>query len=238
LSLFDRASFLAVAFLAVVILWGMIRHRLHRLCWTFAAYLGVVGFGNTLMAAAPATFYNWDFWQAKDLAYTTLTLLVALEIAALSFQAFPGAKKRARQISIVILVATLAAVVWLPEKPSTNAISNNLQVLLYVEVQPRLSHGTAMLFATVWALVLWYVIPLHRWHRAILRGLAPYMLATTIIVRLLATWGSKARLWVGYADSVAYLAVLTYWAWEAWRDQPPADHLEIRSRLQPWLDKR
>jgi hypothetical protein len=238
LNSFDRTVLFAVAFLMVVILAGMIRHDLHRLCRTFAIYLGVVGLGNTLMAVSPGTFYNWDFWQAKDLAYATLMLLVALEIAALSFQAFPGAKKRARQISIVILVATLAAVVWLPEKPSTNAISNNLPVLLYVEVQPRLSHGTVMLFAAVWALVLWYVIPLHRWHRAILRGLVPYLLATTIIVRLLATWGSKARLWVGYADSVAYLAVLCYWALEAWREQPAPEHSEIRSRLQPWLDKR
>jgi len=220
-----------------VVLVAIRQHGLHRFCRTFVVYAGVVAVVDGLVAVWPATFYNWGFWQAKELTFSILSFLVALEIAGLTFQAFPGARARARQLSVLILLATLAAIAFTPvsgDGPTTDPS----QADLYVELQSRLAHGTVMLLAVVWALVLWYVVPLHRWHRAILRGLLPYMLLFTVAVRLLVSWGWHARVWIGYADSVAYIIVCAYWAWEAWRKEPPQDSPEILKRLQPWLDQR
>jgi hypothetical protein len=237
LTALDHASLVLVAVMMAAILAGVWRRHLVRLCRTFVVYALSVGLGAALIAAWPARFHTWDFWQFKELIYSVLSFVVALEIGALSFQAFPGARARARQLSVVILLATLIAIAVTPSAGQGTADSE-YQAALYVELQPRLAHGTVMLLAAIWALVLWYVVPLHRWHRAILRGLLPYMLLFTVAVRLLVSWGWHANQWIGYADSVAYLAVLTYWAWEAWREEPPQPPSDIRSRLQPWLDKR
>lgn len=236
MSAIDHASLVAVAALMAVILSGIIRHRLFRVCRSFAVYVGAVGVGSTLIAAWPRVFYNWDFWQAKELTYAIIKFLVALEIAALAFQAFPGARARARQVALLILGATLLAVL-LP--PPAEPVSRDLspQAAFFLGVQPRLAQGTLMLFAGVWALVLWYVIPLHRWHRAILRGLLPYMIVFTLMIRVVVSIGWHTRQWMGYADSLAYILMLVYWAWEAWRPEPAQPPPEILSRLQPWLDR-
>jgi hypothetical protein len=219
-----------------IILVGMIRNQLHRTCWSFTVYVVAVALGNSLTVGWPATFYNWVFWQTKELVYAIIKFMVALEIAALSFQAFSGARARARQLLVIILIGTLAAILLTPlavPPPGPVSLAD-----LYVEIQPRLAHGTVMLFGAVWGLVLWYVIPLHRWHRAILRGLLPYLLVFTIVIRLLASWGWHMRQWVGYTDTVAYMIVCLYWAWEAWRKESPQDPSDIQRRLQPWLDQR
>jgi hypothetical protein len=236
LTAIDRASLVAVAALIAVILAGMWQHGLIRLCRTFAAYLIAVGLVGALIALWPGRFYNWAFWQVKELAFSVLAFFVALEVSALAFQAFPGARARARQLSLLILLATLAAIALAPVDVSS-ASRPDVQAILYVELQPRLAHGTLMLLAAVWALVLWYVIPLHRWHRAILRGLVPYMVVFTGAVRLVAALGREHPRWVGYADSLAYILMLVYWAWEAWRSDPVQPPPEILSRLQPWLDR-
>jgi hypothetical protein len=235
LTWFDSTSLVLVALLMGVILAGVWRNRLYRYCRTFVAYAAAVGLGGALIVLWPGTFYSWEFWQAKDLIYSTLSFLVALEIAALTFQAFPGARARARQLSVLILLATLAAVAFIPISAAEHSGTNPSQANLYLDFQPRVAHGTVMLLAGVWALILWYVVPLHRWHRAILRGLLPYMLLFTVAVRLLVSWGWDSRTQIGYADSVVYLAVLVYWAWEAWRKEPPTDRPDILNRLQPWL---
>jgi hypothetical protein len=231
----DRASLVLVALLMGAILAGVWRRGLWRLCRTFVIYAATVGGVGALVALWPGIFYNWHFWQAKELIFSILSFTVALEIAGLAFQAFPGARARARQLSALILIVTLAVIAFTPVDHQT---APGDQAALYVELQPRLSHGTVMLLAAVWALVLWYVVPLHRWHRAILRGLLPYMLVFTVAVRLLVSWGWHARAWLGYADSVAYLAVLSYWTWEAWRNDDDQDPPDILSRLQPWRHRR
>jgi hypothetical protein len=235
-SALDHASLIVVAALMAVILAGIIRHHLFRLCRSFALYVASVGIGSSLIALCPRVFYNWDFWQVKELTYAVIKFLVALEIAALAFQAFPGARARGRQVALLILGATLLAVM-LP--PPVEAVSRELspQAMFFLGVQPRLAQGTIMLFAGVWALVLWYVIPLHRWHRAILRGLLPYMLVFTLMIRVVVSFGFHTAKWMGYADSLAYILVLVYWAWEAWRSDPRQPPPEILSRLQPWLDR-
>lgn len=236
MSVLDHASLFVVAALMAVILSGIIRHHLYRLCRSFALYVAAVGTGSSLIALWPRVFYNWNFWQAKELTYAVVKFLVALEIAALAFQAFPGARARARQVSLFILSATLLAVM-LPPPEASGSRNLSAQAVFFLDVQPRLAQGTMMLFAGVWALVLWYVIPLHRWHRAILRGLLPYMLVFTLIIRIMVSFGFHTAQWMGYADSLAYILMLVYWAWEAWRRDPVQPPPEILSRLQPWLDR-
>src|SRR5262245_12795918 len=218
------------------ILTGIIRRRLFRLCRSIAFYVAAVGLGSTLIALWPRVFYNWNFWQIKELTYAVLKLMVALEIAALAFQAFPGARARARHVAFLILGATLLAVLLTPPaEPLARKLSP--QAAFFLDVQPRLAQGTIMLFAGIWTLVLWYVIPLHRWHRAILRGLLPYMLVFTLLIRVVASFERNVAQRMGHADGVAYILMLVYWAWEAWRRDPVQPPPEILSRLQPWLDR-
>ncbi|HEX6738167.1 MAG TPA: hypothetical protein VF310_07855, partial [Vicinamibacteria bacterium] len=81
-----------MALLMGAILAGIWRRRLYRFCWSFVVYAVAVGFGGALIAAWPGRFYNWGFWQAKELTFSVVSFVVALEIAALTFQAFPGAR--------------------------------------------------------------------------------------------------------------------------------------------------
>src|SRR5258706_6427246 len=87
-----------------LLLVGLVRHRLYRLCYSFPAYLFAVWAGDLMLLAWPAVFYHASFWQVKETAYAVLKCTMALELGALAFQAFPGATARARRFVLVVLV--------------------------------------------------------------------------------------------------------------------------------------
>jgi len=231
LSLLKTLLVVAGLLLAPAILAGLVRRRLYRLCYSFPTYLLTVWIGELLIFAWPERFYHWTFWQIKETAYAVLKLATALELGSLAFKAFPGARRRAMGLALLVLLATLGTLVLEPVK-STDVES------LALELQPRLANGTALLFASVWALVFWYHIPLHRLHRAILRGIVPYLLIFTTGMRLLASLGRDIQHAAAGADSIAYVALLAYWAWEAWRKEPEdTASSPVLRRLQPWRDR-
>jgi hypothetical protein len=96
-----------------------------------------------------------------------------------------------------------------------------------LEAHARLSHATALLLIALGLLVLWYRVPVHRLHRAILRGLATYLLifssALRGFVEMLAP--ERRALWelLTRLDGIAYVVMLAYWLWEAWRRVPEDD---------------
>jgi hypothetical protein len=215
----------------LALLAGLVRRRLYRVCRTFPVYTTAVLAGEVLMLAWPERFHNWSFWTFKEAVYGLLKLGIALELASLTFRAFPGARATARRVlalGIGLLVTGLLAL----DLTEADEWSK-----LFMEIHPRLANGTALLFACIWGLVLWYNLPVHPFHRALLRGFVPYLLVYTVAFRLLAVWGWDLRHTLGFTNSAAYFLMLVYWTVVAWRPQapPPADPALVH-RLQPWRD--
>ena len=90
------------------------------------------------------------------------------------------------------------------------------------EWQPSVATAALWLLTATALLVVWYQVPVHDWQRAIMLGLAPYLLVFVTLLDLLQRHGWTARAEVGIVDSVAYLALVVFWAWAAWRRDPVA----------------
>lgn len=214
----------------VAILLGVWRRRLYRVCHSFPVYVAAVLAGDVLVHGWRDIFYTWDFFMLKETIYAVVLFVLSLELSRLVFQAFPGALIAARRLLLVAMVLILLAVL--------SAYPDAGKIPIAQQIQPRVMNGTALLFAAVWGLILWYHLPVHPFHLAIVQGLVPYLLVSTVLLRLLAMWGIENRAWMGLADSVAYVLMLVYWAWAVWRPEaaPPADPSLIR-RVQPWRDR-
>lgn len=207
--------------LIVVILTGLWRRGRLRLAYTWVGYLGAVAISDSLIAAWPSIFYTWHFWVSKELLLGLLKLGLGLEIGTLAFRRFPGANRVARGLAALTLVMTAVVLVTASGAPAGSLAA------MALEAHARLSHATALLLISLGMLVLWYRVPVHRLHRAILRGLATYLLVFSSALRALFDLLSPAnRTWwevLTKLDGLAYVAMLAYWAREAWRRDPDDD---------------
>jgi len=215
-----------------LLLAGILSRRLFRIAYFFTAYIAAIWAADMLILLWPGRFYRWGFWLAKETAFGLLSFGMALELVAYTFQAFPGARATARRTLLVGLSFILIALLSAPLE-SVGGLAGIAQ-----ELQPRLANGTALLFGGVWGLVLWYNLPIHPFHRALLRGLVPYLLVFTVVVRLLATMGWQVRQEAALADGLAWLVVVVYWTVEAWRrPRDPGVDPDVMRALQPWRDR-
>jgi hypothetical protein len=211
--------------LTLLVLAGLAARRLYRLSYGFTAYLLAVAVSETLIFIWPHRFFTWSFWLAKETAYGLVKLVLALELTFLAYQAFPSAHRTARRVILAVLLLVLALVViGVPYAADFPTLAR--------ELLRRLAEGTALVFAAAWGLVLWYRLPLHRLHRAILRGLVPYLLVFAAARSVTLALGWDVRKAVNLADAGAYVALLAYWAWEVWRRGP--EEPEFLRTLQPW----
>jgi hypothetical protein len=206
----------AVKLAVVSVLAGLVARGRVRLCWSFAAYLVAILVGNSLASLWPSRFYTPGFWVLKQAVYDALKMAVALELAWRAFEAFPGALRTARRAILALLVAsTLALALFTP--PSSYAT--------LWDFQPGIVTAALWLLTATALLVVWYQVPVHDWQRAIMLGLAPYLLVFVIVLDLLKRHGWMAlHATAGVLDSAAYLALLVFWTWAAWRRDasPPA----------------
>jgi hypothetical protein len=202
----------AVKLAVVAVLAGLVARGRARLCWSFAAYLVAILVGNSLASLWPSRFYTPQFWVLKQAVYDALKMAVALELAWRAFEAFPGAMRTARRAILALLaVSTLVLAVLTP--PSSYAT-------LWV-FQPGSVTAALWLLTATALLVVWYQVPVHDWQRAIMLGLAPYLLVFVVVLDLLKRHGWPAlHATAGVVDSVAYLFLLVFWAWAAWRRDP------------------
>src|SRR5262245_5061483 len=221
-------SFVGMAEMLAILVGVYVRRR-YRVCRVFPVYVAAVLAGDVAVTVNPRIF-TWPFWLFKETTYAVLLFAMAVELSRLVFQAFPGALATARRLLLVALVLILFAVL------SVHTTINDPPWVQ--QVQPRVMNGTALLFAALWGLILWYHLPVHPFHLAIVQGIVPYLLVSTVLLKLLAMSGVESREWTGLADSCAYVLMLLYWLRAVWRHdaRPPADPTLVK-RVQPWRDK-
>jgi hypothetical protein len=152
---------------------------------------------------------------------------VALELTYCIFGAFPAAAMTARRVMLVILVAT--AVTAMAAAPPDATYSR-----MHAEAIPRMASAAIWMLTALAGLVLWYRLPLAPLPRAILLGYAPYLLIFTIGLSLLFDAGSPhTRVWVGYVNALAFLALVNYWCRVAWRTAAESTMLHAPAGLPP-----
>jgi len=124
-------------------------------------------------------------------------------------------------------VATSVALVALPwDLTYPSALS---------EWEPRVLTGTIWLLNALALVVIWYRVPIHAYHKAILLGFVPYLLVFTILLRLLRHDGWNIVPIIQTAEPAAYMLLMGWWAWAAWEPEVvPEVSPEVMRILQPW----
>jgi len=201
----------AVKLALVAVLAGLVARGRARLCWSFAAYLAAILVGNSISSLWPERFYTGSFWVLKQAVYDALKMAIALELAWRAFDSFPGAMRTVKGAMLALLaVSTLLLGVLTP--PSS--------YMTLWEWQPGVATAALWLLTATALLVVWYQVPVHDWQRAIMLGLAPYLLIFVTLVSLLRRHGWAAAPEIGIVDTAAYLFLLGFWTWAAWRRNP------------------
>jgi len=199
-----HAAKLALLALLAGILW---RGRA-RLCWSFALYVMAMLLGNILVSLWPSRFYTPSFWVLKQGVYDALKMAIALELAFRAFDSFPGAMRTARAVILTLLgLSTLALAILTP--PSSYST--------VWDWQPGVATAALWLLTATALMVAWYQVPVHEWQRAIMLGLAPYLLVFVGLLGLLSRHGWMLKKKITTAETLAYLVLILFWTWAAWR---------------------
>jgi len=197
--------------LAIVVL-GVVRRGLHRRCWSFLVYLlAVLIFSSVEMGAMMLAdvaglewFRSWRFWHIEQTVFEVVKLTLAVELGIRVVAAFPGTWGLARALLGAALLTTTAA------------------VMLGVAPQhPLVTTGTIWLFAAVSLVVVLFNLPLHAWHRSLLASFVPYLFVFSTLQSILARRGDALAETIGSIDQVAYLALVGWWVYAAWRTEEP-----------------
>jgi hypothetical protein len=212
----ERAVGWAVVVVATVAVGGLVARRRVRVCWTFLPYLAVIALADLLMLLRPEQYFTQTFWLGKELLITVLRFALALELTYRTFRAFPSALAAARGLLLAVLLVTLVIVLVGTTGLEVQAGPSTLRPLIS-QVQPRVLNGSIWLLTAVAGLVLWYRLPVNPLHKAILVGLVPYLLVFSVSLNLIESLGWDVRAGVNYVYTLAFLAVLVYWARAAWR---------------------
>jgi len=223
----EKAVLATEVCLAAAVLAGLIVRGHWRSCYAFCLYLVAFGIFEGAILAFPARFFRLDFWLAKEAVEALLKLAVAFEIAARIFWRLPTARTIFTLTFLICLLAIAGAVA-----PTVGA---DLDVVASVGL-PRLLYGTALIFAGLLAVCLWFHVPLYPIHKAILVGFVPYLVAFTMVLQILQTFGWDVRGAANYLNTIAFIALLGFWTRAAWRrvsvsEAPPS----VVSFLQPWV---
>jgi hypothetical protein len=205
------AQLAKVSLLALLVAMAM-RGRL-ALCWTLTAYVVATFVGNSLATFWPHLFFTPAFWILKQGVYDSLKIGIALELAWRVFAAFPGAWRVARVLILILLLGSTLALAWLTPH------SSYLNVWQW---QPSVVTAQVWLFTALALLIVVYQIPIGDWQRAVVVGFAPYLLVYVTLMNLLERRGVRFRSAVGLMDSVAFVGLILFWTYAAWRQEEPA----------------
>jgi hypothetical protein len=216
-----------VKVLVLLTLAGIIARRRWRVCWSFTAYLAVILICNSLVSFWPERFYQPWFWIVRTGLYDALKVAIAVELAYRTFQAFPGAQATARRVLFLLVLVSSVLLMALPWDSSYGAA--------LFEWEPRILTATIWLLNALAVVVIWYRLPIHAYHKAILLGFVPYLLVFTILLRLLRHYGWDILPVVQAAEPAAYMLLMGWWAWAAWEPESVPDvSPAVLQTLQPW----
>jgi hypothetical protein len=212
-----------------VLLWALcaviLYRRMHHYCYSFGLYVTLQATLNASAFVWPAFYASWSVWVSKETLYALVRLSILAELSTLIFRTLPRARTRAYALlSIAALV--LLVVLSLPyDTTSAYTLAKN--------VISRFHYVTAWGLIALLALVLWYRLPLHSFHKAILHGLLWLLLVHISIVFAAPQAGS---LLASHVFHVVQLGIIGMWLWAAWAREPPWDKDEIAviRYLQPW----
>jgi hypothetical protein len=209
------ANLVRTAVLLIVV--GILVRRRAGLCWSFLAYLSAILIGNSLALLWPDQFFNRSFHIMKTSVYNVLKLCVAAELTYRVFRAFPGALARARLFLAPIVTIVAVGIISVPTGTDYYDIVSRYN--------PQVQTGVIWLLSATAVLAVWYNIPLHFFHRAVLLGFSSYLIVFATSSNLLRSFGFDRMVdLVNYVDTYAYLALVTWWTIAAWRS---GDALEI-----------
>jgi hypothetical protein len=194
-----------------VVLVGVLRRGLYRRCWSFLVYLlamviySSAGFAAMMLYSVPGLewpqwVWSWEFWHFQQTAFELVKLALAVELGVRVVAAFPGTWRLARALLSAALLTTTVAVTF-------GAAPQH----------PLLATGTIWLFAAVSLVVIVFNLPLHAWYRALLAGFVPYLFVFSTLQSILARRGYDLATTLGSIDQAAYLALVGWWAYAAWR---------------------
>jgi hypothetical protein len=212
MSLAAKVIGLAGVGLLLLTLAGLVVRRSWSQWYAFTLYLPVVCAFSLAFLVKP-DLWTWDVWFVQENVLNALRFAVALELAARTFRAFPGARSTLRPVMLLVLLVTFAMVAAFPW--SAVDYESFLE-----ELQPRLLNGTVWLFTAIAGLILWYRLPVAPLHKAILLGYVPYLLFQLVYLRVFVALSWKHRV-LGYINQAAYLLLVSYWAHVAWRANVP-----------------
>jgi hypothetical protein len=230
MSGFDLLVGHAVKIATLLTLIGIIGRHRYRTSLLFPVYLVAILAGNSLPTFWPATFYTQWFWILKQAVYDILKLGVALELGYRIFRAYPGTHRRALTACAMVLGITTVAIIH-----SSIPVGGGYQTM-FTQFYPRVAAGTIWMLIGIVALVAWYRLPIERFHRAILLGFSSFLLVFTTIMNLLRDWGYDRLIKpVAPVGTVAYLAVMVWWAWVALTPdgEPEVAPAKLLDRLVP-----
>lgn len=223
----------AVQALLLITLAGLFYNGRARRLWMLPVYLLATGIADVLALAAPRIFYVWHAWAVREFALRALSLAMVFELALRVFAALPRAARHGRLVLAGVLVLTAIGLAYVPWHGSELASASWIRVVI-TEALPRLAYGAFWLCVALIALMSLYRVPSDPLHRAVLGGLAAYLIVYSVGLGTQRT--SQLSALVHTITPFAYAALLAYWAWAAWRhEEPPRDvSPEVVRRLHPW----
>lgn len=206
----------------LLIFVGLLVRRRSHLCWSFTAYMAAVLAGNSMVSFWPERFYTRWFYILKESVYNVLMLCIAAELAYRVFRAFPGALARARRVLAPLLAVITVGIISVPT--GTDFID------IVTRYHPQIQTGVIWLLSATAVLTVWYNIPLHFVHRALLLGLSSYLIIFATLGNILRSFGfERLRGMIGTVDSYAYLALVAWLAYTAWRSEKAFELAPMRS---------
>jgi hypothetical protein len=203
---------IGVALMLATLVGLGVRRRWHH-WFTFALMLLLASLYDALVALWPVQFYRSQFWRARESTMMLLRVAMVIELTARVFRRFPGALATARRWLAVIVVTTFAVVFAVPTRESGHAG-------FVGDIAPRIVNGTIWLFMGLAILILWYRLPVHWFQKAILLSYIPYLLIFTAVMNALGEMGWQRGAWANRSGPIAFLTLLIYWAYTAWRPEP------------------
>jgi hypothetical protein len=201
----------ATVMLAAALAGVMVR-RQYRHFYSFAMYLAVALAMSVLIILWPQRFYRSDVYQVHQAALAVVRFSMAIEVAIRTFQAFPGALATLRVLVFLIVSATALAVLLAPVARD--------QASFVGQLEPRVANGAVWLFGAIAVLILWYRLPMHPLRKAVLLSYLPYLLVFALVADILGARGWERGQPFQYARQIAYLMLVSFWAWTAWRAGP------------------